>query len=280
MTCSSPHSHTDILSLLDSEKQAALHVLTKQVESLLQDEVMHQLLSFHPVGESILRLVENILRTRHALDSIPTDENSSPTMSGRELGSSLAVGPSLAIKCPLVFVRATVGVEMFKTQLEGTRTETGRIMKAGDFFYLLDDASEERDEHLDDNNGIVETSIVQGLGISMEDIEGAGNVTTEQLSSSPPKSQTFQPPRSHKGKPRFWLIITVDRLSAHVHFFSKTIRGYNRLAIMKAVRDALTECCERVNRAYLLSHLSESHSARYSNGLAHLPIAPINLNNQ
>ncbi|KAI9091450.1 hypothetical protein DFS34DRAFT_325544 [Phlyctochytrium arcticum] len=248
-----------LLSSLDADKQDALENVSKKIEDLLDDEIMHSLLDLERVQGPSLRLIEGILRKRHGLQTQINEGAASPTFSAAESG------PSLAINFPLVFVSPEAGIDMFQTEFENINLGIGRVKRFGDLFCVIpDDKNVQDTREVEVDKAQLSRSVsefgVQGLGISMDGLpeEFAGRTTDNHDAAKSVEDNQEPQPRS---RPKFWLIITVAGFSAQVYFFSKVVTPYQRLMIIRQVRKGVSTCCERVNRFYLLGCLNETHTA-------------------
>ncbi|KNC96331.1 uncharacterized protein SPPG_08234 [Spizellomyces punctatus DAOM BR117] len=249
---------------LTTDKEVVLQETARKIEALLEDEIMHALLEFHPVQASTVRLIEGILRKRHGINAAVEDEGSSPVFAATESG------PSLALNFPLVFISPTVGVHMFQDELEQKNLGVGGMQRLGDLFCVVDELfvdsheAERNELSLEDEDRAA--SNVHGLGISLDGLKSESSKPLDKVDKEGTMSPVREDDRTLKGqgsskRRKFWLIVTVAGQSAQVHFFSKRVTGYDRLAIVRTVRQGVTDCCERVNRLYLLKRLSETHTA-------------------
>ncbi|TPX56462.1 hypothetical protein PhCBS80983_g04528 [Powellomyces hirtus] len=243
-------------SHLDKEKQKALQETTRKIESLLEDEVMYLLLPVRPIQESTLLLIEGILRRRHLENAGRGVEslNLVPTITDSE--------PSLAVNVPLSFVRAASEIDLFRKEFEGLETGFGKVIRMGDMFYIPNEGLAAREELVSPSVDArrMAAEQMQGLGISLD---GDGscdvlNVSDKEASAPSPSSPSSSRPVECA---RFWLVAVIVDMSVQVYFYSKEVGGYKRLAIVGKLREGITNCCERVNRSYLLRQLAETHVA-------------------
>ncbi|KAJ3156501.1 KICSTOR complex protein szt2 [Geranomyces variabilis] len=262
---------TESRSLLAHDKQKALDEMTTKIEAMLDDEVMCALLPLEPITESTLRLVEGILRRRHGRDSSAVQLGSDslnliPTVTDSD--------PSLAVSVPLSFVRGELEIDLFGQEFEGLDIGFGTVRKMGDVFYIRDEGMAAKDvdpfvSAVVPQGPVVESpgafDPVHGLGISLDGdgplkFGGGNNSESAQREASTevPTSPAAVPRPS---RPRFWLIARIADMSVQVSFFSREVAGYRRLAIVSKLREGITNCCERVNRMYLLSQLNDTHVA-------------------
>ncbi|KAJ3163034.1 hypothetical protein HDU86_002203 [Geranomyces michiganensis] len=257
--------------LLSDNKQKALHDMTRKIEAMLNDEVMHALLPLDPIKESTLRFVEDILRRRHESDinsaQLGSDSlNMIPTVTDLD--------PSLAMKVPLSFVRGGLEISLFSQEFDGLDIGVGTVRKMGDVFYVYDEGIAARDGDpflpaVVPHGSVVESpgalGAVHGLGISLDQNESPHSRTRSDCGQGQPEVSRDAPttpvavPRSCR--PRFWLVAVIVDMSVQVSFFSREIGGYRRLAIVSKLREGITNCCERVNRMHLLNQLNETHLA-------------------
>ncbi|KAJ3180648.1 KICSTOR complex protein szt2 [Geranomyces variabilis] len=258
-------------SLLADDKKKALNEMTRKIEAMLDDEVMCALLPLEPIKESTLRLVEGILCRRHGRDSSavqlsPDSLNLIPTVTDSD--------PSLAVAVPLSFVRGELEIDLFGQEFEGLDIGFGIVRKMGDVFYIRDEGTAAKDADcfvpaVVRQGPVVESpgalDPVHGLGISLDgdgplklesrsDSEAAQREALTELPASPASV-------SRPSRPRFWLIAVIVDTTVQVSFFSREVGGYRRLAIVSKLREGITNCCERVNRMYLLTQLNETHVA-------------------
>ncbi|KAI8818938.1 uncharacterized protein EV422DRAFT_125889 [Fimicolochytrium jonesii] len=249
------------VSHVDSEKRQAIEKVTRGIECLLEDEIMHSLLGIRPVKPSILQLVEGILRKRHGVDTQPILQADKPS----SIPPSLELEPSMSFSVPLCLVTGSVGMEMFEAELNGLDIGIGTVHVLSGVFYVPDEGL--RSLHS-------ETSFIPG-DLSFEENEhkincdGPAHHTEGHPPDAPqnmceegdkPSGSDFEE-HEEQHEPQYWLIATIVDHSVQMYFFSKNVDRYMRLSITSKFREGITNCCERINRKYLLDQLSQSHLA-------------------
>ncbi|KAJ3035807.1 hypothetical protein HDV00_003388 [Rhizophlyctis rosea] len=215
----------------DVEKRAALDILRKKLETLIEDEVLHGLLYLKPVQDGTVRVVERILGERH-MYPLKLGDVTPPGAKEGKAGSALfvaeQVGCSLGVNLPLHFVKSGMDEAVFLEEFRKMVLNGYRIVQAGEGYYIQV-ANSETDE-------------------SGDEIAAGGEGGT----SSDPTMTREQ---------SFWLIVTASGAAVQMRFFSKVLGALERLGIIREIRRAVTECCERVNRLALLQDLNETHVA-------------------
>jgi hypothetical protein len=245
------------------DKQEALLETKNRIEWLLKEEVMHGLLQFQPITESILRYVETQLRTKNPFVEVPTHT-----------------------AMPLAFVSPQLGQILFLQEFMKANKFTYPyvIKNLGGFFYITEDPkkpknkAETTDTKENNNQGSTDQEAVkyelsQSLGISIGDGSGDGDLgsNTEEEEKDDEgegegeSEESFDSSvvnhSSSNNKLRFWLIVTLRQSSVQLYYYSKTVLGMERASIMRCIRKAIQDVCERVNRLILLRMLHDKHRA-------------------
>ncbi|ORX51512.1 hypothetical protein BCR36DRAFT_351388 [Piromyces finnis] len=233
------------------DKQEALLETKNRIEWLLKEEVMHGLLQFQPITESILRYVETQLRTKNPFVEVPTHT-----------------------AMPLAFVSPQLGQILFLQEFMKANKFTYPyvIKNLGGFFYVTEDTkkrkgksggNDTKDKTKSSDQEAMTFDLSHSLGISIgdndtisSDEENSKNGGEEEEKSID-SSIDIEP----ASKLRFWLIVTLRQSSVQLYYYSKTVLGMERASIMRCIRKAIQDVCERVNRLILLRMLHEKHRA-------------------
>jgi len=246
----------ELLPEVSIDKQEALLETKNRIEWLLKEEVMHGLLQFQPITESILRYVETQLRTKNPFVEVPTHT-----------------------AMPLAFVSPQLGQILFLQEfMKANKFTYPYIIKnLGGFFYITEDTRKRKDKsnngdskENDKSNSTDQEAMIElshSLGISIGDGESSSNesnIENEDENGKNEESFDSSLDGESTSKLRFWLIVTLRQSSVQLYYYSKTVLGMERASIMRCIRKAIQDVCERVNRLIFLRMLREKHRARYN----------------
>jgi len=235
------------------DKQEALLETKNRIEWLLKEEVMHGLLQFQPITESILRYVETQLRTKNPFVEVPTHT-----------------------AMPLAFVSPQLGQILFLQEFMKANKFTYPyvIKNLGGFFYITEDTrkrkgklgssdTKEKMKSTDQEAMTYELSHSLGISIGDHDNTSSEEEEVEDDNDKDEGEESFDSSLDNEpSKLRFWLIVTLRQSSVQLYYYSKTVLGMERATIMRCIRKAIQDVCERVNRLILLRMLREKHRAR------------------
>ncbi|OUM56959.1 hypothetical protein PIROE2DRAFT_18213 [Piromyces sp. E2] len=239
------------------DKQEALLETKNRIEWLLKEEVMHGLLQFQPITESILRYVETQLRTKNPFVEVPTHT-----------------------AMPLAFVSPQLGQILFLQEFMKANKFTYPyvIKNLGGFFYITEDTrkrkgktgnsdTKENDKSKSSDQEAMTYELSHSLGISIgehDHTSSSGSSDDEEEEDKDEVEDSFDSSLDNEpaSKLRFWLIVTLRQSSVQLYYYSKTVLGMERATIMRCIRKAIQDVCERVNRLILLRMLREKHRAR------------------
>ncbi|KAJ3047028.1 hypothetical protein HK097_000305, partial [Rhizophlyctis rosea] len=229
-TLSRQSSQLDVNSetWLDHDKREAFRKTTAKLETLIEDEVLHGLLYVDPVQDPTISFIARTLSSRHhfSVRGVDRREESMSEGAGSPLFVADEVGASLAVNLPFGFVKHGIDKSVFLEEFAETKIEGYRVVKAGKVYYI--------------------EAVANGTGAEVDDAD-VGNGEEEALQKNAPRT--------------FWLIMTATQSAVQLLFFSKVLAAFERLQIIRDVRQAVSICTERVNRLALLQDLSKTHMA-------------------
>ncbi|KAJ3297928.1 KICSTOR complex protein szt2 [Borealophlyctis nickersoniae] len=270
---------------LDPGKQAALRETVADIEMLLEDEIMHGLLMM-PIEDRTFRYVESTLCNRHRIGIVGVDlgpgrsKPTSPAVSPMFVADE--IGASLAVNLPLAFVKPGVGSDLFLSEFQRAGV-AGFYMKRIENGFYLETLHQHEAESLAPDTKVKAAQKDSGRSdvsdkpsyviecATPPDVVGESEASLQLPQPTPVPLQTEEKRDSpynlrvqtglSESQRQCWVIVTVTGSTVQLYVFSKAVTGSSRLGIVRAVRHAVTECCERVNKLILLKELSESHTA-------------------
>jgi len=236
--------------------------LCQRIQWLVKEEILHELLHLKPITQSILTKVESLLQSPYSFVEAPAT-------------STMA----------LSFVDMNQALQLFPQEFEKVRAGPCSIQHLGDHFYVqceeefltLELALERPEfdtstpEHIERNSDVQTSNMVNvniGENLSYDEeaqanddlIAGLGIVMGGGDHPMLNESQV----EARRILPEFWLLLTFHGSYVKFYHHSKSMLSTDRFEIMKLVRKAVLDTCERVNRLILLNSLRDTHIARYN----------------